>query len=153
MTSETDKTQTSLNTEKPPIWYWVASIIGLLWFLMDLSAFFMRVLMTEEGIQAMPENQQHLHRDMPSWVNFVFAFEVFGGTLGCICLLLRKSWALPSLTVSLVGVLSQTFYIYFLSDAIDSMGAPAIIMPLLAIAICATMILLAKAAKSKQWLR
>ena len=120
---------------------------------MDTSAFFMRVLMTENGISAMPENQQHLYRNMPLWVNIVFAGEVFGGALGCAGLLLRKKWALPLFAVSILGVLSQTFHVYFLSDAISTMGAPAVVMPLLAILIGIGMIVLTKSAISKGWLR
>ena len=76
----------------PPVWFWIISVVALLWYLMDMSAFFMRVLMAEEMIASMPGNQQHLYRDMPLWVNIVFACEVFGGTLGCISMLLRKKW-------------------------------------------------------------
>lgn len=150
--TKTDATESSLNTS-PPIWFWVISIIALLWFLMDMSAFFMRVLMTEDVISAMPENQQHLYRNMPLWVNIVFAGEVFGGTLGCVALLLRKKWALPLFAVSIFGVLSQTFHVYFLSDAISTMGTPAVVMPLLAILIGIGMIVLAKSALSRGWLR
>ena len=120
---------------------------------MDTSAFFMRVSMTEEAIESMPENQQHLYRDMPLWVNTVFACEVFGGTLGCISLLLRKKWALPLFVISLLGVLAQTSNIWFLTDAISAMGAPAIVMPLVVIIIGTVMIVLAKSAISKGWLR
>jgi len=137
----------------PPVWFWVISILALLWFLMDVSAFFMRVFMTDGFIKAMPENQQHLYRDMPRWVNIVFAGEVFGGALGSIILLLRKKWALPLFAVSLLGVLSQTFHIYFLSDAISTMGTPAVVMPLVAIVIGTGMIVLAKTAAAKGWLR
>lgn len=137
----------------PPVWFWVIAVIALLWFLMDMSAFFMRVLMTDDIIKAMPENQQHLYRNMPLWVNIVFAGEVFGGALGCAGLLLRKKWALPLFAVSILGVLSQTFYVYFLSDAISAMGTPAVVMPLVAILIGIGMIVLAKTAISKGWLR
>ena len=137
----------------PSAWFWAISIIALLWFLMDTSAFFMRVLMTDEVIKAMPENQQHLYRDMPLWVNIVFAGEVFGGALGCVGLLFRKKWALPLFFVSILGVLSQTFYVYFLSDAISTMGTPVVVMPLLAILIGIGMIVLAKIAISRRWLR
>ncbi len=82
MTDERDATESSQKTS-PAVWFWVISIIALLWFLMDMSAFFMRVLMTDIVIKAMPENQQHLYRNMPLWVNIVFAGEVFGGVLGC----------------------------------------------------------------------
>ena len=136
-----------------PVWFWVISVVALLWYLMDTSAFFMRVSMTEEAIESMPENQQHLYRDMPLWVNIVFACEVFGGTLGCISLLLRKKWALPLFVISLLSVLAQTSNIWFLTDAISAMGAPAVVMPLVAIIIGTALIFLAKTAISKGWLR
>ena len=148
----TDATESSDKTS-PPVWFWVISIIALLWYLMDMSAFFMRVLMTDDVIKAMPENQQHLYRNMPLWVNIVFAGEVFGGALGCVGLLLRRKWALPLFAVSILGVLSQTFHVYFLSDAISTMGTPAVVMPLLAILIGIGMIGLANSAISKGWLR
>lgn len=150
--AETQTTQSS-DTASPPVWFWVISIVALLWYLMDTSAFFMRVLMTEEAIKAMPENQQHLYRDMPLWVNIAFACEVFGGTLGCIAILLKKKWALPLFTISILGTLAQTSNIWFLTDAISAMGAPAIVMPLVAIIIAAAMILFAKVAITKDWLR
>ncbi len=145
-------TNASSGKASRPTWFWVVSVIALLWYLMDMSAFFMRVSMTDDAINAMPENQQGMFR-MPVWVNVVFAGEVFGGTLGCLGLLLRKKWALPLLVVSILGVLSQTFHIWFLSDAIKVMGAMAVVMPLVAILIGAGMILLAKSALSKHWLQ
>ena len=150
--AETQTTQNS-DTASTPVWFWVISIVALLWYLMDTSAFFMRVLMTEEAIKAMPENQQHLYRDMPLWVNIAFACEVFGGTLGCIAILLKKKWALSLFTISILGTFAQTSNIWFLTDAISAMGAPAIVMPLVAIIIAAAMILFAKVAITKDWLR
>ena len=119
------------DTSTPPVWFWI----------------------TEETIASMPENQQHQYRDVPFWVNIVFACEVFGGTVGTISLLLRKKWAFPLFVISLLGVLAQTSNIWFLTDAISAMGAPAIVMPLAAIIIGTGMIFLAKSAISKGWLR
>jgi hypothetical protein len=150
--TEIDATKSSDETSTPA-WFWVISVIALLWYLMDISAFFMRVLMTDDAIMAMPENQQHLYRNMPLWVNVVFAGEVFGGAIGCVGLLLRKKWALTLFVVSILGVLSQTFHVYFLSDAIKTMGAPAVVMPLLAILIGMGMIGFTKSAISKGRLR
>ncbi|MFT5142881.1 MAG: hypothetical protein ACI80V_002015 [Rhodothermales bacterium] len=137
----------------PPTWFWGVSIIALLWFVMDVAAFLMRVLMTEDALAVMPEGQQQLYRSMPTWVNVVFAGEVFGGALGCVGLLLRKKWALPFLIISILGVLSQTFYVWFLSEAISIMGTPAIVMPLVAILIGSGLIALAKSSILKGWLR
>ena len=150
--TETSATESSDKTS-PPVWLWVISIIALLWYLMDMSAFFMRVFMTGDAIMAMPENQQHLFQNFPLWVNIVFVCEVFGGTLGCIGLLLKKKWALPLFVVSILGVLSQTSHIFFLTDAVSTMGAQAVVMPLVAILIGTGMIVLAKSAISKGWLR
>jgi hypothetical protein len=137
----------------PPFWFWVIAVVALLWFLMDISAFFMRVLMTENGLNAMPANQQHLYRNMPLWVNVVFAGEVFGGALGSVALLLRKKWALPSFVVSILGVVSQTFHIWLRSDAISVMGVSAFVAPLVAILIGVGMIVLTKSAIANGWLR
>ncbi len=150
--TDTDATERS-DEPSPPVWFKATSIVALLWYLMDLSAFFMRVFMTDDTIAAMAENEQHLYRDMPIWVNVVFAAEVFGGTLGCVALLLRKTWAMSLFVVSIVGVLGQTFHVYFLSDAISTMGAPAVVMPLVAILIGTGMIVLSKLAISRTWLR
>ena len=137
----------------PPAWFRVIAVVALLWFLMDISAFFMRVLMTEEGLNAVPANQQHLYRNMPLWVNIVFAGEVFGGALGSVGLLIRKRWALPLFVVSILGVVSQTFHIWIRSDAISVMGVFAVVAPLVAILIGVGMIVLTKSAIAKGWLR
>ena len=136
-----------------PIWFRIISILALLWYLMDMSAFYMRVFMAEDIIKGMPENQQHLYQNMPQWVNLAFAAEVFGGVLGSLGLLLRKNWALPLFYISILGVLSQTFYIYFLSGAISTMGAPAIVMPLVTIGVGIVMILHTRSSIRKGWLR
>ena len=103
----------------------------------------MRVFMSDATIASMPTNQQHLFRDMPNWVNVVFAFEVFGGVLGCIALIMLKRWAWILFVASLLGTLAQTTNIWFLTDAITVMGTPAIVMPLVAIIIAVIMVLLA----------
>lgn len=142
---------TPSNMSPIPKWFWVVAIIALLWYLMDMSTFVMRVFMLEQMLQSMPDAQKTLYLAMPSWVNGIFAAEVFGGVLGCVALLLRKKWALPLFCISIVGVLCQTFYIYFLSDAIRIMGAPAIVMPLVAIVIGVGMIVLARVSMSEGW--
>lgn len=119
---------------------------------MDVSAFFSRILATEEARLAMDETQAYVHREHPLWVNVVFALEVFGGALGCIGLWLRKTWALPLFIVSLVGVVSQTIFVYFISDAIEVLGTLAIVMPLVAMLIGGTLIFLSRWFKTRLWL-
>lgn len=148
-TAEAENEKSAL---KLPIWFWIISTLGLLWFLMDLMAFVMRIFMFDTMMSGMPENQQSLYLVMPSWVNGVFSLEVFGGVFGCIGLLLKKKWALVFFIISIVGVLTQTCYVYFMSDAISLMGAPAIIMPLVAIFIGLGLIAFTKLATLKDWI-
>ena len=135
-----------------PKWFWVISILALLWFLMDMSAYVMRTFMLQEMIVNMSEAHQRLYITMPSWVNAVFAAEVFGGLFGSICLLLKKRFALTLYLISLVGVLLQTSYVYFLSNAIKVMGTAGLIMPLIAIIIGLVMVVFSKSGISKGWL-
>jgi hypothetical protein len=155
MNEDSAKTGATENSAKtlPPVWFWVISVIALLWYLVDMSAFFMRMLMTDEVIKTMPDHQQQFFQNIPLWVNIVFAGEVFGGALGSVALLLRKKWALLLFVISILGVLSQTSYLWFLTDHVSAQGASAVVMPLVAILIGAGMIVLAKSATSQGWLR
>ncbi|GAA6137088.1 hypothetical protein NBRC116583_08350 [Arenicella sp. 4NH20-0111] len=136
-----------------PMWYWLIAIIALLWYLMDMSAFSMRVFMLEDMIEAMPDEQQALYLGMPNWVNTVFAIEVVGGVLGSLCLLLKKKWALVFFGMSIVGVLAQTSYVYFLSDALSVLGVSAKIMPMVAISIGVGLIFFARHSVMMSWLK
>ena len=139
-------------TTQLPGWYWAISLLALLWFLMDTSAFFMRVTVTEEARMMMTEQEQYIHRDYPLWVNIVFAFEVFGGLLGALALLFKRRWALVLFGLSLIGVLGQSGFVYFISDAAEVLGMPLILMPLLSIAIGITMITVSQRAIAQRWL-
>jgi hypothetical protein len=99
-----------------------------------------------------PECDTSHSKTKPKPIGRIYRKNVALSTLGCLGLLLGKKWALPLFVVSIVGVLSQTFHIWFLSDAIKVMGAMAVVMPLVAILIGAGMIWLAKSALSKHWL-
>ncbi|MEZ5501003.1 MAG: hypothetical protein R3E77_16425 [Steroidobacteraceae bacterium] len=135
-----------------PMWFRAIAGLSLLWFLMDLFSFYMRVFQTDAFLQSMPPDQQSLFRDIPSWVNVVYGAEVFGGVLGSLALLFRREWAMPLFLLSFIGVVCQTFYVEFLSDAIRVMGKPAIVMPLLSILIGVGMIVATRTARVRNWL-
>lgn len=127
---------------KPPRWFWVVTVLALLWFLMDTSACYLRVFMLDDMLASMPDAQHHLYRDMPTWVNVAFVCEAFGGLVGCIALLMLRKWAWVLFGVSLLGTLAQTTNLWFLTDAVDVMGTPAIVMPLVQIVTVVVMLFL-----------
>ncbi len=59
--------------------------------------------MNAENVAAMPDVYRAIVESRPAWGTGAFAIAVFGGLLGCLLLLLRKSVAVYVFIVSLVG--------------------------------------------------
>lgn len=102
---------------------------------MGLAAFgmIMSMLGNREALESagMNEAQQELLNATPPWVNVAFGLAVIGGTLGCLCLVMKKKIAVPILTLSLLGVLAQNTYVFFMSNSVELMGvglAPLVIL-------------------------
>ncbi len=142
-----------MENSKVPFWFWIITILALLWFFMDMAGFYSRVFMLDQIADKMPEAQLTLYKNMPSWVNVVFGLEVFGGLMGSLALLSKKKWAFIMFLISIMGVLSQSFYVWFISDAINVIGQPAIIMPLVSIAIGIVLVVFSRYAISKNWIK
>lgn len=135
-------------TTKLPIWFWIISVLALLYFLMDSMMLYSRIFMLDQ----LPARQQGLYSVMPAWVDVVHGLEVFGGMMGALALLSRKKWAFILFCVSLMGVLAQSSYLWFVSDAISVMGNPAIFMPMVGIVFGVIMIMVSRSAISKNWI-
>ena len=138
---------------QPPKWYWVVSIVALIWNLMGLMAYVMQMTMSDTTLQQFPAERQELYNTMPGWVKIAFGVAVIGGAIGCGCLIARKRWALPILVLSLLGVLVQMSYIFFLSNTLAVMGPSAFVMPLFVIVIGALLVWFAKMASDGGWLQ
>ena len=117
------------NSGPPKMFFWVSGA-ALVWNLLGVMAYVGQVTMSPEVLNAIPEEQRALYENIPSWVTSAFAIAVNGGAIGCLLLILRKSLALPVLIVSLAAVLVQMFHNFFLSNAVEVMGASAVVGPL-----------------------
>ncbi len=137
---------------KPPTWFWVVGAVALIWNLMGVAAYLSQVMMTEEAIAAMPEAERALLADVPAWAVGAFAISVFGGALGCVLLLVRKSVAVPVLVVSLVAVLVQMVHSFFIADSMAVYGPSVFIMPIMVVAGSVALVWHAKASLAKGWL-
>lgn len=144
-----------MNTEtkiKPPIWFYIVSIVALLWNLIGVVSYLGQAFMTDEDLALLSEAERELIETQPAWVTAAFAVAVWGGTLGCLFLLLRKKWAKPVFIISLIGVLAQFGYSILLSNNMDVYGASAIVFPILIIVIAILLLILANTSIRKQWL-
>ena len=119
------------SSTKPPVWFWVISVIALLWNLMGVNAYLQQAYRTEAFTSMLTAEQIEMVNSTPAWATGAFAIAVFGGALGAIALLLRKIWAKQLFLLSILGILVQLIYLLFLSDVIEMFGPP--VMPILAL--------------------
>jgi hypothetical protein len=138
---------TSMN--KPPIWFWIISVLALIWNGLGVMAYLGRAFATEEMIAAMPEEAQaEFLIEYPAWYTAAFALAVFCGALGCLALLIRKKWAHLLFVISALGAIVQHVYLFMNVE----MNGAAMVMPILVILVCLLLIWLAKSAIAKGWI-
>ena len=138
---------------KPPAWFWIVSVVALLWNLMGAMAYLAQAFITDEGKAMLPSDQLELLENTPAWATAAFAIAVWAGVLGSIGLLVRKKWARPVLLLSLFGILVQMAYAFFMTNAAEVYGAiQGVVMPLLLIGIGIGLVLFAKSSQNKGWI-
>ena len=81
--------------------FWVVGSVGLVFNLFGCMNYISQ--MNAEMVASMPEAYRAIVESRPAWGTAAFAVAVFGGALGCILLLFRKSLAVYVFVASLVG--------------------------------------------------
>lgn len=138
---------------KPPKWYWVVAGLAVVWMLIGVMAWFADLMMDDAALAQMSQAQQQLHESRPQWVFVVYAIAIFSGLAGAIGLLMRKSWAVPALTISLAAVIVQFAYTFFVLNAIRLLGAAAALpFPLVIFAIGVALLWFATRSKKAGWI-
>lgn len=122
------------SSTKPNTLFWIVSVIALIWNVMGVMAYLGQVYMDETTLQNMPVEDQAYYANVPAWVTAAFAIAVFSGALGSIALILRKKVANPIFVISLLAVLAQSAYTFFIQKEIDLAGT-RMIWPILVITI------------------
>ncbi len=142
---------TNTTRVKPPIWFWVVSVLALLWNLLGVMAYLAQVNMTDEALAALPEAERALYENQPMWATMAFAIAVWGGALGSLALLLRKRWARAVLLISLIGIIIQMTHSFFLSNNFEVYGPGKMIMPIMIIVVGVLLVLFARMAINRNW--
>ena len=135
-----------------PGWFNGVVYAAIAWNLIGVMQYLAHVSTTPEQLSAMSMAQQELLRAMPAWVDAAFAVAVFAGTIGSILLLMKKALALHLFLLSLLGVLVQNYYSFFMSNAIEVMGAPAVAVPAVVFTIGILLIWFSVTAKKNGWI-
>ncbi|TMP11723.1 hypothetical protein CWC11_01380 [Pseudoalteromonas sp. S3178] len=135
-----------------PTWLKPLAWAALIWNSLGVIAFVMQMMMTPELISKLPIDQQAAYSDIPLWSTIAFAIAVFGGLLGCIFLLKKKTLAIPTFAVSLAAILLQQYYNFVVINSIDLLGASAVFMPILVIIIAIGLLYISIKGKQQSWL-
>jgi hypothetical protein len=128
--------------------FWAIGAVALIWNLAGVINFFAQ--MNPDVLAAYRESERAIVEGRPAWATAGFAIAVFGGALGCLLLLLRKSAAYYLFIASLLGVIVTM--IHTLGVGIDfSLGEilGIILMPL---AVVVFLIWYAKRAEGTGWI-
>lgn len=108
----------------------IISYAAIAWNFLGLLSFIMQQLMTDEMLKKLPQAEQDLYTNLPAWYTIAYGIAVIFGFLGSIFLLLRKKISTTLYLLSLIGVLTQTFYMFFMSNTFAVYGYSSAILPL-----------------------
>lgn len=137
---------TESTTNKPPIWYWIISIIALVWNGLGVNGYLGQAYNTERYQSSFTPEELELAASMPSWTMGAFAIAVFAGVIASIGLLLRKKWATIFWIVSLIAVILQMGYA-LINGYISHM-----VMTVMIILFAFIFLWLSRHAQSKNWI-
>ena len=134
------------------VWFWIVSVLALLWNLMGVGAYLNDAFMSVDDLAQLTQDQRLLYESTPAWVTAAFAVAVWAGLLGSIALLIRKKWAGTVLLISLIGALAQNVYLFFLSTTFEVMGKEAMYLSITVILVGVLLVLFAKWAGKKKYI-
>ena len=130
---------------RAPGWVRIVAALGLVWNLFGVYQYLMTV-----GVVAGADAASVAA--MPAWVTGAFAVAVFGGTLGCLGLLMLKGWSKLLLLVSLLGVLAMDVWMFALSGLGGTMANAEMAVTACVLVIAVLLVWLSYSADRKGWL-
>ncbi len=128
--------------------FWIISVVTLIFNVMGVINYF--VQMNPDMLASFPESYRPIIEGRPAWATAAFAIAVFGGSLGCLLLLFRKSAAFYVLLVSLLGVIVTMMHIFGVAGFSSFEVWMGVLMQLV---VTAFLIWYSKLTERKGWIR
>jgi len=131
--------------------FWVIGAVALIWNVMGVINYI--VQMDADALAAFPDSHRAIIEGRPAWATGAFAIAVFGGALGCLLLLLRKSTAYFLFIASLLGVIVTMIHtLGIVGSTIDFSPFEISMMILMPLVVAAFLVWYSKLAESKGWI-
>lgn len=139
---------------KPPAWFWVVSVLLLLWGCAGLFAFYSQITLDSPALAQMSDYDRRLLASLPTWLTAVYGVATISATLGGLLLLARSALARLLYLVSLVSVIVQFGYTLGVTDLIAVKGfLTAAGFPIFIVAMAVVQLWFARLATGRGWLR
>lgn len=139
------------NSTKPTTAFWIIAVLALAWNIMGVLAYLGQAYMSDADFAALSEGDQLYHTNVPAWVTAAFAIAVFSAALGCVGMLLRKKWANMLFLLSLIAVIVQFVYNFFIQE-FTSIEGTDMIWSLVIILIALFLVWYSKKSTAQGWL-
>ncbi len=138
---------------KVPGWFWAVAVLALIWNLMGVMAYLGQAMATPEMMESWPEDTRQMIENRPAWATAAFAIAVWGSTIACILLLLRRALSEKIFILAFIGIMVQMAYNLFVAEQNVDYGPGEIAMTIMIPAIGIYLIWVARKAKASGWLR
>src|SRR3546814_17126307 len=104
------------------------ALLVVLWNGFGVAMYLSVVGVCGDTMAGLSEAERAAASSIPSWITGAFAIGTVAGLIGSLGLVLRKSWAVPVLIVSLGALLVLEGWIMFFSGALEIFGVVVPIM-------------------------
>ena len=130
--------------------FWLVCILALLWNIGGAVNYIMQTNL--EFVSTLPETHRAIIEGRPIWATGGFAVGVFGGAIGCLLLLLKKSQALYIFIISLLGIaITMVHTINVAASIISFSTSEIIVMIILPLVVAALLVWYSKIVIRKNW--
>ena len=141
-------------TAKPPVWYWIAALLLVVWEVMGCFACITQIRMGAAAMGPVDAWSLKYYAALPVWYNAVYAVATFGGLLGGLALLLRDRRAGTLFWVSFAAIVLMFGYAFVVTDLIAHKGLAMVLpFPLFIATMGALSIWFAQITAKRGWLR
>lgn len=131
--------------------FWLIGALALIWNVMGVINFI--VQMDPGALASYPESHRAIIEGRPAWATGAFAVAVFGGAIGCILLLLRKSVAFHMFIASLLGVIIAVAHSLVAAGSMISGPLEFVMIIFLPLVVVGLLVWYSMRARSKGWIR
>ena len=133
-----------------PSWFRIVALLAVLWNAFGVFQYLSSVGLFGDPLASLEPAQRAAAESIPAPVVAAFAIGTLAGLIGSAGLVLRRRWAVPLLTASLLALAVLEGWIVFLSGALEAFGGVG--LPLTIVAVAALLLWLAVHARRRGWL-